>query len=54
MMLVIPKGFKVQGSVVAEQIRTLDLKTRWWKTTGEVLPTEFVERVVRTFSVIVS
>jgi len=53
MMIVIPKGFKVKGSVVAEQIRTLDLKTRWWKTTGEVLPTEFVDRVVRIFSVII-
>ncbi|MGV2830729.1 type II toxin-antitoxin system PemK/MazF family toxin, partial [Myxosarcina sp. GI1(2024)] len=45
MMIPIPESFKARGSVIAEQVRTLDLKSRWWKTTGEVLPTEFVERV---------
>ena len=54
MMIPIPEGFKVKGSVIAEQVRTLDLKTRWWKTTGEVLPPEFVNRVVETFKVIIS
>lgn len=54
MMIPIPEGFKAKGSVIAEQVRTLDLKTRWWKTTGEVLPTEFVARVVETFKVIIS
>lgn len=54
MMIPIPFGFKAKGSVIAEQVRTLDLKTRWWKTTGEVLPTEFVERVVETFKLIIS
>ncbi|MDJ0650527.1 MAG: type II toxin-antitoxin system PemK/MazF family toxin [Xenococcaceae cyanobacterium MO_188.B19] len=54
MMIPIPSGFKAKGSVIAEQVRTLDLKTRWWKTTGEVLPTEFVERVVETFKLIIS
>ena len=53
MMIAIPNGFKTKGSVIAEQIRTLDLKTRWWKTTGEVLPPEFVDRVVETFKLIV-
>ncbi|MGV2828109.1 type II toxin-antitoxin system PemK/MazF family toxin [Myxosarcina sp. GI1(2024)] len=53
MMIPVPEGFKARGSVIAEQVRTLDLKTRWWKTTGEVLPTEFVERVVETFKVII-
>ena len=53
MMIAIPNGFKTKGSVIAEQIRTLNLKTRWWKTTGEVLPTKFVDRVVETFKLIV-
>ncbi|MGD1899770.1 MAG: hypothetical protein ACFB16_22835 [Phormidesmis sp.] len=34
------------GSVIAEQIRTVDLKTRWWKSTGEVLAKEWVDGVV--------
>jgi mRNA-degrading endonuclease toxin of MazEF toxin-antitoxin module len=54
MMIPIPEGFQVHGSVIAEQVRTLDLRTRWWRTTGEVLPPEFVDRVVDTFRVIVS
>jgi mRNA-degrading endonuclease toxin of MazEF toxin-antitoxin module len=54
MMIIVPEGYKVKGSVIAEQIRTLDLKTRWWKTTGEVLPVEFVDRVVETFKIIIS
>jgi mRNA interferase MazF len=29
MMIPIPEGFKVQGSVIAGQIRTLDLNQRW-------------------------
>lgn len=54
MMIPIPDGFKVKGSVIAEQVRTLNLKTRWWKTTDEVLPLEFVDRVVETFKVIIN
>jgi mRNA-degrading endonuclease toxin of MazEF toxin-antitoxin module len=54
MMIPVPDGYKVRGSVIAEQIRTLDLKIRWWKTTGEVLPAEFIDRVVETFKVIIS
>ncbi|CCI30039.1 conserved hypothetical protein [Microcystis aeruginosa PCC 9809] len=52
-MIPIPDGFAVRGSVIAEQVRTVDLNTRWWKTTGEVLPLEFVNRVVATLSVII-
>ncbi|MBR8826604.1 MAG: type II toxin-antitoxin system PemK/MazF family toxin [Gomphosphaeria aponina SAG 52.96 = DSM 107014] len=52
-MIPIPNGFQVYGSVIAEQIRTLDLNTRWWKTTGEVLPEQFVNLVVNTFNVII-
>jgi len=54
LMIPIPDGFKIQGSIIAEQVRTLDLNQRWWKTTGEVLPKDFVDSVVQTFSVIIS
>ncbi|MGF1512994.1 MAG: type II toxin-antitoxin system PemK/MazF family toxin [Elainellaceae cyanobacterium] len=52
-MVPVPEEFKVRGSVIAEQVRTLDLSTRWWRATGELLPGEFVNRVVGIFSVIV-
>ena len=54
MMIPIPEGFKVKGSIIVEQIRTLDLNQRWWKTTGAILPEDFVSLVVQTFSVIIS
>ena len=38
MMVEIPSGFKVKGSVIAEQLRTIDLSKRWWRTTEEILP----------------
>ncbi|PSF37335.1 growth inhibitor PemK [Aphanothece hegewaldii CCALA 016] len=53
MMIPIPDGFKIEGSVIAEQVRTLDLNTRWWKTTGEILPKEFVDRIVETFKMFI-
>lgn len=52
-MIPLPEGYQVQGSVIAEQIRSLDLKTRWWKTTGEVLPQPFVDEVVGTLNLII-
>lgn len=52
-MIPIPAESHVEGSVIAEQMRTLDLSKRWWKSTGEVLPAEFVDRVVGTFMLIV-
>lgn len=54
MMIPIPTGYKAKGSVVAEQIRTVDLNSRWWQTTGEILPQEFVDRVVAIFNLIIS
>jgi mRNA interferase MazF len=54
MMIPIPDGFTIHGSVIAEQVRSVDLNTRWWKTTGEVLPEEFVARVVDIFKLIIS
>lgn len=53
MMIEIPSGYQVKGSVIAEQVRTLDLSSRWWRTTDEVLPSEFVDLVVETFLVII-
>ena len=52
-MVPIPDGFVVHGSVIAEQIRTVDLNGRWWKTTGEVLPDNFVDSVVENFRIII-
>jgi len=52
MMVPVPDSAKVYGSVIAEQVRTVDLNQRWWKTTGEILPAQWVERVVDTLTVI--
>ena len=52
-MILVPDESEIEGSVIAEQIRTLDLSTRWWKTTGEVLSHDFVDRVVSTFYLII-
>jgi mRNA-degrading endonuclease toxin of MazEF toxin-antitoxin module len=54
MMIPIPQGFKVKGSVIAEQIRTVDLNQRWWITTGEILPENFVNHVVDVFNLIIT
>ncbi len=54
MMIPIPEGFKIKGSVIAEQIRTIDLNSRWWRSTDEILPEEFVNQIVETFSLIIT
>ncbi|MEL7144331.1 MAG: type II toxin-antitoxin system PemK/MazF family toxin [Cyanobacteria bacterium J06643_4] len=41
-MIPIPEDAKVRGSVIAEQVRTVDLSTRWWRTTQEVLEKRWV------------
>ena len=53
-MIRVPEGYKATGSVVAEQVRSINLKQRWWKSTEEILPQEFVDLVVHIFSQIVS
>ncbi|MDJ0536574.1 MAG: type II toxin-antitoxin system PemK/MazF family toxin [Xenococcaceae cyanobacterium MO_207.B15] len=50
----VPSGFKVTGSVIAEQVRTIDLKDRWWQATGEILPEDFVDLVTHIFKQIIS
>ena len=52
-MIPIPDGYKIQGSIIAEQVRTLDLSKRWWRSTGERLPKEFVDYVVATLNIII-
>jgi mRNA-degrading endonuclease toxin of MazEF toxin-antitoxin module len=52
-LIPIPEGFKIRGSVIAEQIRTLDLNQRWWISTGENLPQSFVDQVVATLQIII-
>ena len=52
-MIPLPEPCNVHGSVIAEQIRTLDLSKRWWKKTGETLSESFVNQVVATFSLII-
>ena len=44
---------ELEGSVIAEQIRTLDLSKRWWKTMSEILPSDFVDRVVKILAAII-
>jgi mRNA-degrading endonuclease toxin of MazEF toxin-antitoxin module len=53
-LIPIPTGQKITGSVIAEQIRTLDLSQRWWISTGEILPTELIEQVLQILLVIIA
>jgi mRNA-degrading endonuclease toxin of MazEF toxin-antitoxin module len=50
----IPDGFKISGSVLAEQVRTIDLQQRWWKTTEVILPDDFVNSVTHILSQLLS
>lgn len=53
-LISIPVGYRITGSVIAEQIRTLDLSQRWWISTGEILPTELIEQVLTVLQVIIA
>lgn len=52
-LVVLPDGYRVQGSVIAEQVRTVDLSLRWWRNTGEVLPPSFVDQVLAVLQLII-
>ncbi|MEL7349988.1 MAG: type II toxin-antitoxin system PemK/MazF family toxin [Cyanobacteria bacterium P01_A01_bin.116] len=52
-MIPIPDEAKVYGSVIAEQVRTVDLNTRWWRTTEEILAQQWVDSVVETLNAII-
>lgn len=53
-MVLIPEEFKTHGSVLVEQVRSVDLCTRWWKSTGEILETNWVDAIVEILTTIVS
>jgi mRNA-degrading endonuclease toxin of MazEF toxin-antitoxin module len=53
-LIQLPDGLKIKGSVAAEQVRTLDLKKRWWKTTLIILETDFVDSVTYIVNQIIS
>ena len=52
-MIPLPSDIKIKGSVIVEQIRTVDLSKRWWKTTGVTLPQTFVDQLVNTFGILI-
>jgi len=52
-MIPLPEGLQIQGSVMAEQIRTVDLSARWWQTTNVILPKPWVDLVVDTLNIII-
>jgi mRNA-degrading endonuclease toxin of MazEF toxin-antitoxin module len=52
-LVALPTGYQVQGSVIAEQVRTVDLSLRWWRDTGEVLPPDFVDQVLAILQLII-
>lgn len=53
-LIPLPTDIQITGSVVAEQVRTLDLNQRWWKSTGTILNKDFVDRVTHVVSQIMS
>lgn len=53
-LIQLPDRLKMTGSVLAEQVRTLDLKKRWWKTTSVIVEEDFVNKVVHIFQQIIS
>jgi mRNA-degrading endonuclease toxin of MazEF toxin-antitoxin module len=52
-LIPIPDGYRIKGSAIAEQVRTLDLSDRWWRDTGEILSDQFVDRVVAVLKLII-
>lgn len=52
-LIPIPEGFRVRGSIIAEQVRTLDLSQRWWRSTEECLPAAVVNQVAATLNLII-
>ncbi len=52
-LIPLPEGFRVSGSIIAEQVRTLDLSQRWWRSIEECLPAVVVNQVVATLNLII-
>lgn len=53
-LIAIPEGYKVQGSIIAEQVRTLDLSQRWWRSTDEILSSKIIDQVTAILQVIIA
>lgn len=53
-LIQLPDRLKITGSVLAEQVRTLDLKQRCWKTTSVIVEEDFVNKVVHIVQQIIS
>ena len=53
-LIALPSGIKITGSVVAEQVRTLDLSQRWFSSLDIVLDKDFVDRVTHIISELLS
>ena len=53
-LIQLPDRLKITGSVLAEQVRTLDLKKRWWKRTSVIVAEDFVNKVVHIVQQIIS
>lgn len=51
--LQLPTNCGVHGSVIAEQVRTIDLQQSWWKSMEIFLPGGFVDEVVEIFSLLI-
>ncbi|MBD2652021.1 type II toxin-antitoxin system PemK/MazF family toxin [Synechocystis sp. FACHB-383] len=52
-LIPIPADYRIKGSVIAEQVRTVDLSLRWWRDTGEIMAASFVDQVVSVLKLIV-
>jgi len=53
-LIPIPDGYRVKGSVIAEQVRTVDLSDRWWQDMHEMLAMQFVNQVVAVLKLIIN
>lgn len=53
-LISLPLGLNITGSVVAEQVRTLDLNQRWWRTTGTIIESDFVDSVTHVVKQIIA
>jgi len=52
-LIAIPDVYRVKGSVIVEQLRTVDLSDRWWQDPNEILAAQFVDRVVAVLKLII-
>ncbi len=53
-LIPLSNNLAVTGSVDTEQVRSLDLQKRRWKSTGVILEEADCDRIVKIFSVLIS